>query len=103
MRRLFWVAAGAAAGVLVVQKLSKRARAFTPAGVGGAVTKGVSGVRNLAREFVEDVMSAAAEKEDELLALMSGKPAGSGAEQLSWYDQAEEIFGDLGKPRKGER
>lgn len=103
MRRMFWVAAGAAAGILVVHKLSKKARAFTPAGVADTVARGVGGVRTLAREFVDDVLTAAAAKEDELRALMEHAPAGPGADQLSWHEQAEEIFGELGRDRKGER
>lgn len=102
MRRLFWVAAGAAAGILVVHKLSRKARAFTPSGMGESVSKGVRGVRSLAREFVDDVMTAAAEKEDELLHLMEG-PGSTEAERMAWTDEAEQIFGDIGRDPKGGR
>ncbi|MCI0688426.1 MAG: hypothetical protein L0Y54_14495 [Sporichthyaceae bacterium] len=99
---MFWVAAGAAAGILVVQKLSRKARAFTPAGIGDSVSKGVQGIRGLAREFVEDMVAAAASKEDELLQLMAG-PGQTEAERAAWSDRAEQIFGDLGGDRGSRR
>lgn len=103
MRRLFWVAAGAAAGILVVQKLSRKARAFTPAGMTDNLTKSVQGIRGLAREFVDDVLAAAADKEDELLAMLeqgSGDPA---AKRRVRADQAERSFDEVGRDQKERR
>ena len=102
MRRMFWVAAGAAAGILVVHKLSRTARAFTPAGIGDSVSKSVQGIRGLAREFVEDVVAAAAAKEDELLRLMEG-PGRTEAERSAWSDHVDQILDDLSRDRRSQR
>ena len=37
MGRLFWIALGATAGVLVVRKLTQTAQAYTPAGVASSI------------------------------------------------------------------
>jgi hypothetical protein len=62
MRRLFWVALGATAGVLVVRKLSRTAEAYTPAGL----AKGLQELGDAIRDFAEDVRAAMVERELEL-------------------------------------
>ena len=66
MRRLFWVAVGAAAGVYAVRKVQRTLHAYSPAGLadragglGHSVGASVAG-------FVHEVRSAMAEREDEL-------------------------------------
>lgn len=94
MRRLFWVAAGAAAGILIARTLSRKARAFTPAGMSENLTRSVAGIRDLAREFVEDVLDAAAVKEHEMLAQLEHDEAELEAQRRSWADQAGPALGD---------
>ncbi|ADD43534.1 DUF6167 family protein [Stackebrandtia nassauensis] len=77
VKRLLWLAAGVAVGVIVVRKLARGADALSPAGIGErlrntAVTAG-SGVRS----FMSDVGEGMHEKEAELHeAIAAGEPVG---------------------------
>jgi Family of unknown function (DUF6167) len=62
MKRLFWVVLGATLGILIFRKLTRKAEAFTPAGV-------ASSIGNLAesvRDFADDVRHAMTEREQQL-------------------------------------
>lgn len=66
MRRLFWVAVGATAGVYAVRKVQRTLHAYSPAGLaeragdlGGSFGASLAG-------FVHEVRAAMAEREDEL-------------------------------------
>ncbi|HKE52600.1 MAG TPA: hypothetical protein VKE25_13930 [Actinomycetes bacterium] len=88
MRRLFWVAVGAAAGIVVARTLSRKARAFSPAGMGENISRSVEGLRALAREFVDDVLDAAAVREHEMMAQLEHDESELEAERRAWADQA---------------
>lgn len=62
MRRVFWVALGAAAGILVVRKLTQTANAYSPEGIAGSL----SNVADAVRDFADAVREGAAEREQEL-------------------------------------
>jgi Family of unknown function (DUF6167) len=62
MRRLFWVALGATAGVLVFRSLSRTAAAYTPQGLARSLSSAVDSWRDLADEVREGM----AEREQEL-------------------------------------
>ena len=62
MKRLFWIALGATAGVLVVRKLQKTAHAYTPAGL----AESVQGLGDHLRYFAEEVRAGMAKREIEL-------------------------------------
>jgi uncharacterized membrane protein YebE (DUF533 family) len=62
MRRLFYVAAGAAVGVIVVRKASQAAQRFTPAGVAAQA----GGVGGRIAEWWQVVQDMAAVREAEL-------------------------------------
>jgi hypothetical protein len=62
MRRLFWIALGAVAGVFVVRKLSKAVEQYTPAGVGRSLASLGDGLR----EMAEVIREGMAEREQEL-------------------------------------
>jgi hypothetical protein len=62
VRRLFWVALGATAGVLVVRKITKTAQAYTPQGMASVLSVLVDGLRELAGS----VRDAMAERDAEL-------------------------------------
>jgi hypothetical protein len=62
MKRVFWIALGATAGVLVVRKLQKTAHAYTPAGL----AESVQGLGDSFRYFAEEVRAGMAEREIEL-------------------------------------
>lgn len=74
MRRLFWVALGAAAGVAAVRTVAKKAQAYTPKGIAHSV----AGIGDNVREFVDDVRAGMAEREIELAAAMQDQ----GVDQL---------------------
>jgi hypothetical protein len=62
VRRLFWVALGAVAGVLLVRKLTRAAEAYTPAGIARSASDLGDGMRELAAAVREGM----AEREEEL-------------------------------------
>jgi hypothetical protein len=62
MRRLFWVALGAAVGILAVRKAGKVIEAYSPAGVGRSLASVGDGLRDLA----DAVREGMAEREAEL-------------------------------------
>lgn len=77
VKRILWLAAGVAVGVIVVRKLTRTAEAMSPAGIGArlrdtAVTAG-SGMRS----FMADVGEGMREREAELQdAIATGQPVG---------------------------
>jgi len=62
VRRLFWVALGATAGVVVGRKVAGAARAYTPEGV----AQGLSGLGEGLRELAAAVREAMEERDAEL-------------------------------------
>lgn len=66
MKRIFWLAVGAAVGVLVVRKLSAKAQQFTPQGVVKQVRDAANDVAEAVRGFGDEVRAGMAEREDEL-------------------------------------
>jgi Family of unknown function (DUF6167) len=80
VRRLFWVAVGATAGVLVVRRINKITHRLTSAG------DGILGeLSQAAREFVDDVKAGMAERDLELRRALGistdGEPAPDGDPQ----------------------
>jgi hypothetical protein len=63
MRRLFWVAVGATAGVLAVRRVNKITHRLTSAGTGEG---SLGGLQRAVREFVDDVRAGMAERDLEL-------------------------------------
>lgn len=66
MKRLFWIALGATAGVLVVRKLTQTARSLTPEGAADRVSGALGHLTEAVREFADDVRAGMAEREAEL-------------------------------------
>jgi Family of unknown function (DUF6167) len=62
VRRVFWMALGATAGVLVVRKLTRVAHAYTPAGL----AERVEDFGDSLRYFAEQVRLGMTERESEL-------------------------------------
>jgi len=62
MRRLFWIALGATAGVLIVRKLSRTAEQFTPEGLADSASR----LADAARDLAAAVREGMAEREEEL-------------------------------------
>jgi hypothetical protein len=66
MRRLFWIAAGAAAGVYVARRVQRTAQSLTPTGIAGSLGAGMSELADAIRGFADDVREAMDEREIEL-------------------------------------
>jgi hypothetical protein len=62
MRRLFWVAVGAAAGIYAVRKVQKTLHAYSPSGLAERATGAGAGLR----AFAADVRDGMAQREAEL-------------------------------------
>jgi hypothetical protein len=68
VRRLFWTALGATAGVLIVRRVSQTAQRFSPEGVAGSLAGALGGLTEAVRDFAADVREGMAEREHELRA-----------------------------------
>ena len=66
VKRVFWVALGASAGILFVTKASKTLRRFCPSGIADGAARMPGAVGGAVRGFLDDVHYAAAEREMEL-------------------------------------
>ncbi len=64
MRRLFWVAVGAAAGIYAVRTVQKTLDAYSPSGLAERAT----GAGGAVRAFADDVRAGMADSEAELRA-----------------------------------
>jgi hypothetical protein len=64
--RLFYIALGATAGVLIVRRLTRAAQQFTPEGVARNVSGAGKGLSGAVTGFVDDVRAGMAEREYEL-------------------------------------
>jgi len=62
MRRVFWIALGATAGVLVARRLTRTAQAYTPQGLG----QSLAGAADSLRDLADAVREGMAEREREL-------------------------------------
>lgn len=70
MRRLFWIALGATAGVLVVRKASSLVHRFTPAGMAEGVAGAGGRAQSALADFGSSVSMHAADREAELRAAL---------------------------------
>ena len=66
MRRLFWVAVGAAVGIYAVHKVQQVAHAYSPAGLTERAGGAAGSLLGTARNFVFEVRDAMAERESAL-------------------------------------
>jgi hypothetical protein len=85
-KRVFWIALGATAGILVVRKASKTLRKFTPSGIAEGAAGLPGAIGEAFQDFADDVRSAAAEREFELYRVLG-------------VDVAEPTDGDKKLPR----
>jgi len=66
IKRMLWLGIGLAVGALAVRAVSKKAQAFTPSGLAGAVTGAAGNTLDSVRSFVDDVRAGMAEREQEI-------------------------------------
>ena len=62
-RRVFYIALGATVGILVVQRASRAAKRFTPAGVQGSLAGAFGGLGEALRDFGAEIRIGMAERE----------------------------------------
>ncbi|WP_203416892.1 DUF6167 family protein [Jiangella ureilytica] len=78
MSKLFWVALGATAGVLVVRRLTRAAESLTPEGAADRVAGGLRNLGDAVREFTDEVRAGMAERDAELRYALGIAPDGTG-------------------------
>jgi hypothetical protein len=91
VRRLFYVAVGAAAGIYVVRKVQKTAKAYSPEGLAGKAV----GLGESLRYFADEVRAGMAEREIELrdaLGLDGAADPAHGARRRMPPDEAAELI-----------
>jgi hypothetical protein len=66
MRRVFWIAAGAAAGIYLARRVQKTAESLTPTGIAGSLSESLRDLADAVRDFAGEVRVAMAEREIEL-------------------------------------
>jgi len=85
VKRLFWVALGATAGVLAVRKVSRTADRFAPSGLAASLVARLGDFGDAIRVIGADVRAAMHEREEELRDALGvngdGQPAG---ESCAW-------------------
>lgn len=76
MKRLFWVAVGAAVGVVAMRRLSARAAKLTPQGLAEQARERANGLGAAVRTFAEEVRDGIEQRENELAEAMMGSEDG---------------------------
>jgi hypothetical protein len=74
--RLFWLGVGLGVGALVVRKVTKKAEAFTPAGISESLQTSAADLLDTVRGFVDEVRESMAERESELYDALEADLAG---------------------------
>lgn len=78
MSKLFWIALGATAGVLVVRRLTQAADSMTPEGAADRVAGGLRHLGDAVREFTDEVRAGMTERDAELRYALGIAPDGTG-------------------------
>jgi hypothetical protein len=94
MTKLFWVALGATAGVLVVRRLTKAAESLTPEGAADRVAGGLRNLGDAVRDFTDEIRAGMAERDAELRYALGIAPDGTGTAQRAEpdLDAVDDLF-----------
>ena len=93
MRRLFWLGAGAAVGILVVAQMRKAARSVTPSGLADRAGASADIAAERAGSFWADVRSGMKEREAELRSAL-GIDGGDSSDSPNSSDSADDDADD---------
>jgi hypothetical protein len=66
IRRVLWLGAGIAVGVIVMRKASQAMRAIAPSSIAGQARESAVGLVDTVRDFVTDVREGMAEREAQI-------------------------------------
>jgi hypothetical protein len=100
MRRLLWLGVGIGIGVVVVRTLTKKAKAYTPAGLAHNAQESAGHFAATVRNFIDDVRDGAADREYEIRsAFAEGQALDSTS--LPWATGVGEKFYQF-NPQEGE-
>jgi Family of unknown function (DUF6167) len=86
VRRLFWIAAGAAAGVYAVRWMQRTAESLSPQGVAAQLSAALRDLGEAIRDFSDDVRAAMAEREIELREALGLGDDGATADRPARHD-----------------
>lgn len=89
MRRLFWVAVGAAGAVVVARRLEQAARRYTPAGVTEQVEEAGRRTQSAFRDAVTQWRSSMDQRERDLVSTLLVTPEGGDAHAFRRRDRRE--------------
>ncbi len=67
MRRLFWLAMGATAGVLLARRVTRAAESLTPASLAHQLALGITELGEAVGDFAAEVRAGMAEREEVLV------------------------------------
>ena len=100
MRRLLWLGIGIGIGVVVVRVVTKKAKAYTPAGLAQNAQESAGHFAATVRNFIDDVREGMADREYEIRAAFDqGQPLDSAS--LPWATGVGEKFYQF-NPQEGE-
>jgi hypothetical protein len=68
MKRLLWLGAGIAVGAIVVHRVTRTIKAYSPSGLAGTARESAVGLVGAVRDFVADVRDGMAEREAQIRA-----------------------------------
>jgi hypothetical protein len=89
MKRLFWLGVGIAVGAVVVRRLSRTARAYSPSGLAESARNSAAGLWESVQDFVADVRDGMAEREEEIQAAFAQGVSLSDVDEEELYDELE--------------
>lgn len=96
MRRLFWVAVGAAGAVVVARRLEQAARRYTPAGVTEQVEEAGRRTQSALKDAVSQWRASMDQRERDLVSTLLVTPEGGDAHAFRRRDRRE--HGEPGDP-----
>ena len=100
-RRLLWLGIGVGIGVMVVRTITKKASAFSPAGLAGQAHESISGVAGSIKGLLEDVRDGMAEREEDIR-LHFAEGVALDEREVPWAQGVGQRFGKFKQELEGE-
>jgi hypothetical protein len=100
VKRLLWLGAGIAVGVLAFRAISKKMQALTPGGMADSLRETGGSVVGSVRDFIDDVRDGAADREYEIRSAFADGVAYEDDHDQSWARGVGDIFYREGDSRQ---